>query len=243
MNSIIIWIWLLKSNVNYILNFKGGVDSMNYYVVVDLEMCRVPKGLKRVVGYGREIIQIGATLMDSEYNVIDSFDKYVKPENGKIDRFITNLTGITPDSVKNASNLSIVLDQFIDWLPDNVLAISWSDNDEKQLRHEIKSKGIDIESKFLELLDNWIDCQPEFSDKMNMERIYSLEEALIATDICTEGRAHNGAVDAYNTALLYAKMKKEKELVLNSYYKAAHDDSEPEHLSFSFDDLLLAAGL
>ena len=77
---------------------------------------------------------------------------------------------------------------------------------------------------------------------MQMSRQYSLEEALIATDICTEGRAHNGMVDAYNTALLYAKMQNEDELVLNEYYGKAHSNEEPEHLSFGLGDVLAAAG-
>lgn len=215
---------------------------MSYYVVVDLEMCRVPKSLKNVYRYKREIIQVGATLMDAEYNIVDSFDMYVKPEYGRLDDYIIRLTGISRNDLKDASGLKDVLDKFISWLPDDVKAISWSDYDEKQFRLEIEAKNIEMGEKFYILLDNWIDCQPEFSERMKMDKLYSLEEALIATDVCTDGRAHNGAVDAYNTALLYAKMRREDELVLNSYYKTAHEDEEPEHLSFSFDDLLLAAG-
>ncbi len=49
-------------------------------------------------------------------------------------------------------------------------------------------------------------------------------------------------VDAYNTALLYAKMQREDELVLNEYYRKAHSNEEPEHLSFGLGDLLVAAG-
>ena len=38
---------------------------MSSYVVVDLEMCRVPKGMIReMFGSGNELIQIGAVLLD-----------------------------------------------------------------------------------------------------------------------------------------------------------------------------------
>ena len=216
---------------------------MKRYVVVDLEMCKVPKGYKKEFRCGREIIQIGAVLLDQDFNIYDTFNEYVKPEYGKLDKFITNLTGITEDNLSDADKLSNVLRGFEEWLPDGELVgISWSDTDNNQLIREVDKKSIYISSKLQSVLARWVDCQPQFSDKMKMEKLYSLEEALIATDICTEGRAHNGLVDAYNTALLYAKMQNEDELVLNKYYKIAHCNDEPEHLSFGLGDILAAAG-
>lgn len=217
---------------------------MSYYVIVDLEMCRVPKMQRQQYKYKHEVIQIGAALMDSDLNIIDTFNEYVKPEFGYLDSFISKLTGIQVDDLEKADTIQIVLNRFMAWLPQNdiVIPISWSDSDELQLRHELTEKAIPIGERFGQMLFNWIDCQPQFSRKMKMKKQYSLEEALIATDICTEGRAHNGLVDAYNTALLYAKMQNEDELVLNKYYKIAHCNDEPEHLSFGLGDILAAAG-
>lgn len=217
---------------------------MCYYVVVDLEMCRVPKAQRKLYRYKNEIIQIGAALMDSDLNVIDTFSEYVKPEYGFLDSFISKLTGITVKDLENARSLEEVLDSFMNWLPqdDVVVPISWSNSDEMQFRHELGEKNTSVDNRFNQMLFNWIDCQPQFSRKMKMKKRYSLEEALIATDICTDGRAHNGMVDAYNTALLYAKMQREDELVLNEYYRKAHSNEEPEHLSFGLGDLLVAAG-
>lgn len=217
---------------------------MSYYVVVDLEMCRVPKTQRKQYKYKHEIIQIGAALMDSDLNILDTFSEYVKPEFGYLDNFISKLTGIQVRDLDKAGNVQTVLAKFMDWLPqdDVVIPVSWSNSDELQFRYELTEKNIPISERFDQMLFNWIDCQPQFSRKMRMRKQYSLEEALIATDICTEGRAHNGMVDAYNTALLYAKMQNEDELVLNKYYRIAHCNEEPEHLSFGLGDLLVAAG-
>lgn len=216
---------------------------MKRYVVVDLEMCKVPKGYKKEFRCGREIIQIGAVLLDQDFNIYDTFNEYVKPEYGKLDKFITNLTGITEDNLSDADKLSNVLRGFEEWLPDGELVgISWSDTDNNQLIREVDKKSIYISSKLQSVLARWVDCQPQFSDKMKMEKLYSLEEALIATDICTEGRAHDGLVDAYNTGLLFAKMQREAELVLNPYYEVAHSDEDLDSLNYSLGDLLLAAG-
>ena len=62
---------------------------MSYTVVVDLEMCRVPRANKSRYHYGSEIIQIGATALDENYEVVDGYSCYVRPEYGSIDGFIT----------------------------------------------------------------------------------------------------------------------------------------------------------
>ena len=138
------------------------------YAVVDLEFCKVPKGYKKF-GYKwcQETIQIGAVLLDEDYEIIDEFNTYVRPEFGRVDCFIENLTGISQADVMSA---------------------------------------------------------PHF------------EEALIASDIIPEGRAHDGLADAYNTALLFAKLEQDPDYELNEFYKTAREE-ETEHLSFSMGDL------
>ncbi|SEF54568.1 Inhibitor of the KinA pathway to sporulation, predicted exonuclease [Eubacterium ruminantium] len=211
---------------------------MGKYVVIDLEMCTVPRSNKALYSYKTEIIQIGAAILDEEYKVTDKFNCYVKPEFGLITKFIQNLTGIKPSDVSNAVLLKEALTEFLAWIPKgDVTMVSWSTNDKYQLVHELSAKKLQIEGMDA-LYENWYDCQPLFSEKMKMKKTYNLEEALIATDIVTEGRAHDGLTDAYNTALLFAKMKTEPELKLNPYYKAAHDDAKPEELRYSLADLL-----
>ncbi|MBR1435986.1 MAG: exonuclease domain-containing protein [Bacteroidales bacterium] len=209
---------------------------MDYYAVVDLEMCRV-HGNNRLFPHESEIIQIGVALLDEKYEIVDRFNSYVKPEYGRIDSFIFQLTGIGEREVSNAPVLEDVLMDFAKWLPEGeAQAVSWSDMDEKQMRWEMGVKG--IQNDRLEvLLENWLDCQPMFSNIMNENRRYSLEEALIASDIFTEGRAHDGLVDASNTALLFAKMKKETDFALNSYYEMAHREDVGQPLTVSLGDL------
>lgn len=67
-----------------------------------------------------------------------------------------------------------------------------------------------------------------------------MSEALVAADINYEDGAHDGLVDAYNTALLFAKMEKEEELTLNSYYQRVVT-GEPENTGFTLGNLF--AGL
>lgn len=223
------------------LNFSQFKDTegefdMCKYAVVDLEMCKVPRGIsKDEFRWARETIQIGAVLLNESLEIIDEFVTYVAPQYGLIDTFINNLTGISRGDVAKAPEMKEALQAFAEWLPDNTKLVSWSNNDEVQIRHEIEAKSIFIDG-FDELLDNWIDCQKTFAEKMNNQRCYKLSEALVAADIDYEDGAHDGFVDAYNTALLFVKMEREPQLILNPYYKRAVTDKE-DGFGFSLGNL------
>ncbi|MBO5007210.1 MAG: exonuclease domain-containing protein [Clostridia bacterium] len=187
---------------------------MSKYVVVDLEMCKVPKGIKREeFGCGYELIEIGAVLMDESLEIAGSFKTYVSPEFGSIDTYIENLTGISAAHTKDAPTAKEALEMFAAWLPEDAVLVSWSENDERQIRKELKGKNICI-PKLDKYLDNWIDCQKTFGEKMNCRKNYKLSEALCIADIYFEDGAHDALVDAHNTALLFAKMQREPRLQL-----------------------------
>ncbi len=197
---------------------------MHYTVVVDLEMCNVTKEQRRNYNYRQEIIQIGATALDENFEVVDGFCCYVKPQYGDIDEYIKTLTGITRADVAHAPYVEDAINSFVRWLPQDVTIVSWSMHDKTQFERETEEKSI-VNDKLNSLMDSWVDCQPMFAEKMNNERQYRLEEALIAADIDSQGNAHDGLADAYNTALLYKKMVTESVFTLNSYYAAAEEES------------------
>ena len=211
---------------------------MKNYVVLDFEMCKVPKGA-RCSEYHKanEIIQIGAVLLDEEYKMIGEFNKYIKPKYGKLDSFISSFTGIKWDALSEASSLEEVLKEFSEWIPESeVWMVAWSDSDQNQLYGEMTAKNVHNQ-RLEELSDFWIDSQKIYSEKVDNSRNYSLSEALVACDIDTKGRAHDGLSDAYNTGLLFAKLMTETELKLNSFYMEAKKE-ETSHLSCSLGDLL-----
>lgn len=206
------------------------------YIVLDLEMCNVPKGMRNYFRKANEIIQIGAVRVNESYEIVDSFDMYVRPEFGRLSSRIQKLTGITYEDIKDAPMFEDVMDEFLNWIGnDEVTMVSWSDNDYSQIKRESELKS--YESECLErVLSNWNDCQKTFGEIVDKERAVSLEEALIATGILAKGEAHNGYFDAYNTALLFIKMKTEREIKFDPIYEKARE-LEVEHLSFSLGDV------
>ena len=207
------------------------------YVVVDLEMCGVPKfSGEHGKQLRNETIQIGAVLVDEHYKIVSTFNTYVKPELGYLDYFISKLTGITKADLIDAPYFEEAINIFMDWIPDgDVRCVSWSMSDMHQLKNEMVKKNI-VNAKLSMLLDSWIDYQAPVDEKLGMEHNVSLEEALIATDIIQSGKAHDGLDDAYNTALLFVKMETNPDFELNKMYSYAKEE-KTRNLSYTLGDL------
>lgn len=217
---------------------------MSRHLIVDFEFCTVKK-MQKTNEYrlGNEIIQIGAVLLSENNEEVSSFCTFVQPMYGRLDAFITKLTGIKEFDLKDAPSLSEAIESFAEWIPDDdVVAVSWSHTDDSQLRKEMEKKGI-VNEKIARLLENWEDCQATFSEKIGDSKNYNLTEALNIADISYEDGAHDGMVDAHNTALLYIKMAAEEEMTLNKYYLSAINEEEDHHLhcdlSYLFEGLKL----
>ena len=190
---------------------------MNGYVVIDLEMCDVPKERRESYDYCRELIQIGAVYMDASLNITDSFMTYVKPQFGEISSFIERLTGISAADVSDAPLFSDAIARLVSWMPEGATLVTWSDSDTHHIYQEMTAKSIDMPDIY-PYLDEYIDCQLEFSDKLATDKIYRLSEALAIADIKYDPDMHDALVDARNTALLFAKIQSEDKLTLSPYF-------------------------
>ena len=191
---------------------------MKNYVIVDLEMCNVSQGHKRdVYPWKNEVIQIGAVLVNESLEIVGEFQTLVMPEYGAIDTFIERLTGISRKDVTGAPRFAQAIEMFLEWLPVDAILVSWSDNDQRQLRREMESKGVSSD-RMNGYFETWLDIQQTFGERMEAHKLYKLSEALIIADVDFESGEHDALVDAKNTALLFIKLQSETELKLNPYY-------------------------
>ncbi len=213
------------------------------YAVVDLEMCKVSKENKtEEFHWGHETIQIGAVLLDDAYEIVDHFSVFVSPEFGKLDSFIENLTGITQNDLDGAPFMRDALEQFYSWAGEGTVFVAWSDADYLQLAREVEGKGLDA-VRYAGITDqsNWIDCQKLFDEKLNASHEYNLVQALNLAGIDYKDGIHNGYVDAYNTALLFAKLNTEKNFKWSEYFSGEDSEEKSEPLSTNMASLF--AGL
>ena len=107
-----------------------------FYLVIDLEMCRVPRDYRnKAYHYAYETIQIGAVLLNEEFKQVGTIREYVHPEHGVIDPFIEKLTGIKNSQVKKAPCIGEALVHMIDWIGDREYKVyAWSESDRNQLK-------------------------------------------------------------------------------------------------------------
>lgn len=206
---------------------------MSYFAVVDLEMCRVPKRVRKEgIMLKNELIQIGAVLLDEAYNIVDKFMTYVSPEYGAVDSYIEELTGITGNDVKGAPVFEKALNMFFSWMPKDTVLVAWSENDEKQITKESEAKGITM-PELEDYSGKWLDCQKTFAEKVDNKRCYKLSEALVIADIESDPGEHDALIDAKNTALLFSKMESEEEFTINPYLLGGCNKAEAAYTPFA----------
>lgn len=214
-----------------------------FYLVIDLEMCKVPRDYRsKSYKYATETIQIGAVLLDEEFKRIGTLCQYVHPEYGVIDYFIEHLTGIRNSQVKKAPKLQEALVHMIDWIGEREYKVyAWSESDRNQIQRELKAKKID-NVKINTFMDEskWIDYQEVFTKRFGLLRQISLEEALGRAGIEPEGNFHDGLDDAVNTGYLIEKLELNPDYQLVSYEMP---EKETEHLSCTLGELFSGLNL
>ena len=105
------------------------------HIMIDLEMNKIEKQWRGKNKLSSELIEIGAVRMDDHFEVVDTYQSYVKPEFGTMDAVIIDLTGITDDKVKDAPGFAEAMDDFTEWIgPGETQFYSWSMSDIQYLR-------------------------------------------------------------------------------------------------------------
>ena len=181
------------------------------HIVVDLEMNGVGKEYKNL-GCNMETIEIGAIMLDDNFQEISSFRTYVKPEyNTRVTSVVSKLTGINYNMLINAPKFNEALKMFSNWcmgVDDDIKIYAWSTNDYKQVSKEIKLKHYEISSDESRVyLTEWNDFQEEFDVELGFDKQVSLSLALDMAGIDFLGREHSALDDARNTAKLFHVFK------------------------------------
>lgn len=175
------------------------------HIFLDFEMNQIPKTARPEGSVMHsEIVEIGAVKLDEDYQQIDRFTCYVRPERAPICKKCTELTGITDETVKNAKELKDALEDFTAWIGEGEVRIySWSSSDLRQLKTECREKGIypdGLERPFR----RWMDFQKIYTRLMGLSRRskLSLKNAIGTIEEDFSGNQHSAADDAENSASL-----------------------------------------
>ncbi|MBR2519354.1 MAG: exonuclease domain-containing protein [Selenomonadaceae bacterium] len=204
------------------------------HIVIDLEMNPVSKTFKDIRRRTTdEVIEIGAVKLDENYQQVDEFQCYVRPEYGEITKHITKLTGITQATVADKPLFAEAFQNFMDWIGTwDMTLYSWSNSDIKQLKVEcaFKIPGYDI----AKLEKRWRDLQKAFDDRIGLHSSLALKHAIGAMNRDFEGTQHTALADAANTAAILTLLQDDEEFF--RVMQPVIDLLKPKTLSQSIGD-------
>lgn len=204
-------------------------------IFVDLEMHPVTDDFPREKAIFRfETMEVGAVMLNAEHEEIAAFREYVHPMfSDKVQTRYTELTGITTEMLQDADTFPDVLDRFLAWCGTDYTIYSWSKSDLAQIKGECRQKNIASTPALTYMFRNWSDFQKEFSRMIGFHRAVSLQDAVSLGGLDFDGRAHDGLVDARNTANLFRQTRDEK--MIQKLKSLISEKEEP--LTFTMGDV------
>lgn len=209
------------------------------YIIVDFEMNPIADIYKEERRLCRsEIIEIGAVIMNDKFSVIGEFKSLVKPQyNDCIHKKYEILTGISTQMVSGAPKFVEAYEMFANWCESfggEYEIYAWSENDFEQLVAEMELKRYSREDK-KGMLKKWFDFQKEYTQKLGLERIMSLEKALDYAGIEFKGHMHDALCDAKNTAELFSIVRNEERC--NVVLRVVMDALRPKNTNNTLGDM------
>lgn len=188
------------------------------YVIIDLEFNQpfnFPNGKRyRVVPLCPfEIIQIGAVKVNEQFEVMDTFNSFVKPVMyPRIHPFVEKITGIKRNNLVDADGFEKVFVEFLKFLGDknrdNIIFCIWGNDDLKFLFRNILFHKMDIDN----VSRKYVNVQNYASRylKVPQGQAVGLKSAVNELTIEPNLSFHNALNDALYTAKIFDIVKPEK---------------------------------
>lgn len=180
---------------------------MTFAIVVDLEATCTDK--EEFPREEMEIIEIGAVCLDSDNNVRDTFQTFVRPlKHSILTDFCKGLTTIDQSNVDLAYTFKEAMPQFLQWVKNvtgknDYTFYSWGNYDRNAFRRQCIEDNIDARY-FLSKHKNAKDI---FAAENGLKKGIGVGRALKLKKMDFEGTPHRADSDAHNIAALVCGFK------------------------------------
>lgn len=180
------------------------------YIIFDLEFNQgFDRKLNKTISNEKcpfEIIQIGAIKLDSKFNIIDTFNSYVKPTIYKeIHPFISRMTNIKDSDFNCSPTFPEVYNNFTEFISsqDPILCV-WGSGDLKELYRNINYHKLASNT----LPKSYINIQQHASKYFDNPagKSIGLQNAISLLQLDEKMSYHNALNDAYYTAKVFIKI-------------------------------------
>ncbi|KEK22237.1 exonuclease [Bacillus gaemokensis] len=183
------------------------MNEPKYYIVLDVERNFRPYKSHDPL----EVVDIGAIKIEaSTMRMNGQFSALVKP-SAPLTRHTTKLTGITKQDLIGVDKFPQVMEQFVHFIGENYTFVSWGKEDYRFLKqdcelHGVKCPCLEREKRF--------DLQKFVFQAYEELFIHtpSLKLAVEQFALDWEGKQHRAFADAKNTANIFLKVCKEKDI-------------------------------
>ena len=101
-----------REKIERTLKGKSTIDLLSDYIIFDIETTGLDSSYD-------EVIEIGAIKVKNN-KIVSKFNSLVKPKN-EIDEYITELTGITNEMVKDAPTIEEILPDYMNYIGNDIL--------------------------------------------------------------------------------------------------------------------------
>jgi inhibitor of KinA sporulation pathway (predicted exonuclease) len=167
-------------------------------VIMDLESTCWEK---RTDPKEQEIIEIGAVKLDTSFETVDEFDRFVRPkENPALSKFCQELTHISQKDIDKAGTFDVVFPAFLNWIGESAYSIaSWGDFDIKHIKIDCKRHAVSFPKRFEK---KHLNVKALFAQKRRI-RPCGMTQALQMMNIPLEGTHHRGIDDARNIVKIF----------------------------------------
>lgn len=177
------------------------------YIVLDLEWNSAyykPQGR-----FINEIIQIGAVKLNEDFDVIDTFQVYIKSKIvKKLSSRTINLTGITNEQMSSGVGFRDAVAKYNEWAGKGNITMTWSDSD---LYAIVENSRIFLDNSLRFSLGGYLDLQSYIQGELRLlgnsiTNQISLANAAEMLGINIDGfELHNAKDDAYVSAIMLKK--------------------------------------
>lgn len=176
------------------------------YIIYDLEFNQAfEKGAKNST-LPFEIIQIGALKINEDMEIIDSFNRLIKPTlYTEIHPYVENLTKITTDMVNTNDSFPEVYDDFVKFIgKEDFVSCVWGVCDIRELIKNIQYHNLNLLDDF----KTYIDIQNFVCKLLKCHKgvKIGLKDAVEYFKIPIDSEFHDASNDAYYTAEIFKKL-------------------------------------
>lgn len=180
---------------------------MKNYIVLDLEATCESRSLLVLENrtFKNEIIEIGAVKINEKGEVIDTYERFVKPYlNPILTTFCKELTKIPQEEIDVAEGFPEVLSSFQEWIGEDYILCSWGFYDKKQFVSDCELHHLDTT-----WVNSHISLKHQYQKIKRLSRAVGVSKALEMEGFQFEGTKHRGIDDARNISKIFLKLKEQ----------------------------------